>query len=424
MVRRRNPSPFPARKGRGFRRILALLVLGLSVACLTLDHRSLVPADVEHGLPASEPDLDVGARPRELILSLSASDATRIGNRLLRRFVPGARGLVEMRGSTIRARISLPLRKLAYANLDAALQVTDERASLSSVRLGMLPLPWPRLWLDAMRRLWADVDSALDSSERLILSMAIRSDRLRLITRLPDDPLGPNPSLLVRLGADAAAVDTYRQQLIQELQGRHSDAGMELAPLLAALFRFADRRGTERTPTAEHRALLAALYQYLRYTAAPADGDPAFARSDVRPLPLVLQGRDDWAAHFVLSAFLSASFDAPLARALGLAKELHDLKHGSGYSFADLAADWAGVRFGLLATDHEAALRLRRTLSAQHTPGLLPRLDDLPEGLTPTEFKKRYRYPGSEAHRRLQAKISARIEALPWLQRPDASPAE
>jgi uncharacterized protein YfiM (DUF2279 family) len=59
-----------------------------------------------------------------------------------------------------------------------------------------------------------------------------------------------------------------------------------------------------------------------------------------------LLGRYDSAQHFVISAALAAWAGEPAANAIGVYKEIDDSRRGSGFSFADLAADRAGTRFG------------------------------------------------------------------------------
>ena len=62
------------------------------------------------------------------------------------------------------------------------------------------------------------------------------------------------------------------------------------------------------------------------------------------PLPTI-EGRHDWAQHFGVSAALTDLLGAGPARSLGLAKEWRDAQGDSGFSFTDLAADYAGVAF-------------------------------------------------------------------------------
>jgi hypothetical protein len=71
-----------------------------------------------------------------------------------------------------------------------------------------------------------------------------------------------------------------------------------------------------------------------------------------------LRGREDWGRHYLLSAALSVLKNPLVSDAAGLIKEeLDALSQGSGFSFGDLAADRAGVRFAQAATHSEASAK-------------------------------------------------------------------
>lgn len=125
------------------------------------------------------------------------------------------------------------------------------------------------------------------------------------------------------------------------------------------------------------------------------------------------RGRGDSLKHFLVSAALAAILGEKEADLWGVGKELADATRpgGSGFSFADLAADRAGVRFarGLL-TGKTPVAGLARSFRVEN---YVPRLDDLPEGLKLSELLKQY---GGQGDPRFDAQIEAldkRIEALP-----------
>src|SRR5690606_20008342 len=59
-----------------------------------------------------------------------------------------------------------------------------------------------------------------------------------------------------------------------------------------------------------------------------------------------MQGRPDLAKHFFVSANILALVGPGTANSVGLAKELVDADGDSGFSFADMSANRAGVHFG------------------------------------------------------------------------------
>jgi len=118
--------------------------------------------------------------------------------------------------------------------------------------------------------------------------------------------------------------------------------------------------------------------------------EPSDTRFRARARTLTLQGRDDLAQHFLISAGIAAAGGSRLADAVGLFKELDDSRSGSGFSFTDLAADRAGVRFAESATGPNAA-RLQGLLADKAEESLfMPRVRDLPEFMPEDELVRRF----------------------------------
>lgn len=131
-----------------------------------------------------------------------------------------------------------------------------------------------------------------------------------------------------------------------------------------------------------------------------------------RRLKLELLGRYDSAQHFSISAALAVWAGEPAANAIGVYKEIDDSRRGSGFSFADLAADRAGTRFGELLLGDSARLNaaLRGPL---RDSDLAPPLGGLPEYLSAAQFERRYGGQDNPAYRQVSADIEARLAALP-----------
>jgi hypothetical protein len=92
---------------------------------------------------------------------------------------------------------------------------------------------------------------------------------------------------------------------------------------------------------------------------------------------------------------------------------LDDSRGGSGFSFADLAADRAGVRFAEMAigSSQQAKLLQQRMGGNFKETDFMPRIDNLPEGIQELEFKRRYKDLDSETYRMVEAEIELRIVA-------------
>jgi hypothetical protein len=125
-------------------------------------------------------------------------------------------------------------------------------------------------------------------------------------------------------------------------------------------------------------------------------------------LPTMHQ-RADLAQHFFVSAALTSLAGPTAAEAAGLAKELRDMQGASGFSFADLCADLAGIAFAWrLGQDQRQLNGLLQFRVADQ----IPSLGGLDEGLAANRFAEQY---GSVLDPRFQKQvrlIHERIEAL------------
>ncbi|HEX2475909.1 MAG TPA: hypothetical protein VHK01_14255 [Lacipirellulaceae bacterium] len=124
-----------------------------------------------------------------------------------------------------------------------------------------------------------------------------------------------------------------------------------------------------------------------------------------------MRGRQDAVEHFFVSAYLAATMGGDAARAAGIAKELVDAHGGSGFSFADIAADRAGVRFAEGVLHNQ--LKLSTVAQGYSVNTFMPAIDNLPEGLTAVEVAKRF---GTQKDARFLKELRAidqRIQLLP-----------
>lgn len=126
-----------------------------------------------------------------------------------------------------------------------------------------------------------------------------------------------------------------------------------------------------------------------------------------------LRGREDWPRHYALSAALAVLEHPLLSDAGGLMKEQLDaVTRGSGFSFADLAADRAGVRFAVEATRSEAAAKAMqaRLHDGFNVDDFFPPAADLPENLSVEQFRRDYDGVGSQAYRQKIRDIETRLD--------------
>lgn len=151
----------------------------------------------------------------------------------------------------------------------------------------------------------------------------------------------------------------------------------------------------------------------------PVIGDlcKAIESDDERKKRLIVLGnptmryRRDLCQHFVISATLTAILGVGAAEAAGLFKEQQDMKeNGSGFSFCDLAADYAGVALADQVLDSGETLKLLREKFT--VSGYMPKVDDLPEGLSKAKFEAVF---GSISDKRFQdmvGEVRERVKEL------------
>lgn len=124
-----------------------------------------------------------------------------------------------------------------------------------------------------------------------------------------------------------------------------------------------------------------------------------------------LLGRRDLAQHFFVSAHLAAIGGTTIAAASGLAKEISDAGGGSGFSFADMAANRAGILFAGGVMNKRFSLR---TVADEFTvPAYMPTVDDLPEGLTAAQLLAQFGPQTDDRFRRQLQQIDQRLLQLP-----------
>jgi hypothetical protein len=126
--------------------------------------------------------------------------------------------------------------------------------------------------------------------------------------------------------------------------------GTECDPGQRTLFQLAHQRSKSGSHTLENKAAILALsiyaghWRFEQFTGQVGtkknQPEPAITRH------ITLGGRQDLRLHFIVSAGIKVISDSGVSFAAGEFKELLDaLSEGSGFSFADLAADRAGTHF-------------------------------------------------------------------------------
>ena len=320
-------------------------------------------------------------------------------------------------GMKVRLTVKLPDSPLGeYLNITADLSGAYGRIHVKRFTLGGLSLPvWllNPLLLQGHRVMLARFDeyrTAVDA----ISSYRFHDDRLVVVYQL-------DPNLVERLqqsgkvflfpGADTHRMLAYHEELVS-ISEQYVSRRISLGRVLLPLFQLAAARTAESgEPQAENRALLLTLTMHAlgmnisRFINVPLE-------PPMQSLHLSVLGRHDLVQHYLVSAALTISAGGGLAGAMGVFKELDDSRGGSGFSFADLLADRAGIRLAEMATGTEQQARLLQ--QRMGGPLLLeidfmPNIEDLPEGIMELEFKHRYQDLDSKNYRIIEDEIERRL---------------
>ncbi len=357
------------------------------------DPRAAVPGQLRR-VPLRERDID-------LLLSHAA-----------RRFV-AANTRVRLKPGQLLVQASVAAPFGRWLNIELGLRQTVALPQVDRLRVGRLPLPsalaLPLLRAFAVRHgVQADALLAVHWIERVIFA----EDRMLLSYRIGPDTVKRLRAALVA-PVDQQRLRAYTERLAAVTHGVDGEE-VSLAEMLPPLLTLAAARSAAGGDAAEeNRAALLTLTFFANHRPLGLMVPTAYDWPRPRPLYVTLQGRHDFALHFLVSALVAAEAGTPLSDAVGLWKELSDAKRGgSGFSFNDLAADRAGTRFGELAVRDPARLHAR-VAAGMGEADFMPDASDLPEFLPEREFVARYGGVGGAAYNRLLADIEARLDALP-----------
>ena len=397
--------------------IIALILFGalLLLAMLATDGKPLVErseaispttvAQAKRLLATNDPRQQQRGEVRTIVVPVSLLDEG--VNYLAGRYLHG-RGALRLQedGANVALSVALPGRR--FLNLHAVVVPGVGMPQIASAHLGKLPLP-PALIEFAAAQAIARYGF---EKEWEMATRALRKVSFDATGGTASLTYAWEPDILDRARAAAqseADIKRLRESqlsLTALLAHRAPGTRISLAEVLGATIPTAD------DASLRGRAMLLVLASHLAGKDLAAIVPAAKNWPRVRWVTITLAGRHDLAQHFVISAALAAWAGEPVADAIGLYKELEDARHGSGFSFIDLAADRAGTRFGeILIRNPEQLIAAMRTTFRDEQ--LLPAVGDLPEYLYQPEFKRRFDNPESPQFKAMAAEIERRLDTLP-----------
>ena len=313
--------------------------------------------------------------------------------------------------------LALPANPLGqYLNISARLRQDNSLPALQQLQFGDTAVPtWLVSPLLAAADRWLrDQSAEYEDARSALREIRLQPDAIQIVyqwqTGLAERLQATGRELLLS-PAERERIVTYYAELVR--QSRLLDgATTSLDRLLQPLFELAQQRSARGTdPGAENRGLLLALGVALsghspEHLVGKPDGATLPA---LTPLNLVLGGRQDLALHFAISAAISAGGGSALADSIGIFKEMDDSRGGSGFSFADLLADRAGVAMAEVAMGKDAGALQAYMAGDLRESGYMPGFDKLPEGLMELEFKHRYENLDSATYALVDSEIARRI---------------
>jgi hypothetical protein len=332
---------------------------------------------------------------------------------------------VDLSPNSMNTRFTYPLPNNplgSYLNVSVALSKVSNGIAFNKLKIGMLTLPgwlinplipYAHQYLRDLKEYRAFIDAV-----QTVKDFYLQEDRLTLVYEWQPDTINRLKAQgrdLLLSEEDKKRLLVYNEQLVKvsrTLEGQSTS----LTKCLQPLFRLAQERTTASSdPVTENRAAILALAMYVNKRDITEIVGTGEGERPPRPrqLQVTLLDRYDLARHFILSAAITATADSGVANVLGLFKEVDDSRGGTGFSFADLAADRAGVRFAELSigTSEQARLLQQKLSEAPKEIDFMPRIDRLPEGIMELEFKRRFQDLDSATTRMIREEIERRIAA-------------
>jgi hypothetical protein len=220
---------------------------------------------------------------------------------------------------------------------------------------------------------------------------------------------------------DPAVVRLYYQKLCELDELHVGELPASMAWYTAPVFDLAKRRVQIGSNVAlENRAALLALGIFMgsAYVETLVGSVRTGKLENCKPTPryIVLANRHDLRLHFMVSAVIKVISDSGMSSAVGEFKELLDAEEGgSGFSFADLAADMAGVKFAeQLLDDSGEGMRTLIALADTYDENVFfPSIAGLQEGLSKQQFEIEYGNLQDPRYQSVVTEIEYRLASLP-----------
>ncbi len=412
--------------------LVRIAFLWITIGVLLLMVTVLLAVDENSRIPAIEPltHKDI-ARATKILkgtfsrkhrtgsvnkVSLTARDLTVASNYLLQTYASGTAS-AELQHDEMNwvASIKLPGNPMGrFLNVSFLLNTADRNPIIKKLSVGRIAIPeeFAGLILESI------INATPLTNFRSLVGEHIKSisinDRTLNITYRWDRNMMKNINTLFATGISEELLLIYHNQLVDVTHRSNIRTSLSLSQLMAPMFNLARQRSNNHNPIKENAALTIVLSSYVngRNISRLFSETPRLARP--KKYRIRLNKRIDTAQHFMTSAAIAVSSNSTVANVVGLYKEISDSKIGSGFSFADLAADRAGIRFGeAIVRSIGDALTVQNIMEHNLKDGTyMLDISDLPEAMNEAAFKKQFGVVDSPAYKRMMLKIEERISGL------------
>lgn len=301
-----------------------------------------------------------------------------------------------------------------FLNISAEFEQIDQRLKIKSMEIGKLTIPafiansLADYAHKHLQNTYIEYRAAIQSVDNFQLQQHAMSINYKWKPELANQIKDQLTSRLITKEQKEIFLAYHEQLSILVSNIRESQPSLTL--LLNEMFQFAKQRSLYSDPIMENRTMLITLGAYMLNKNIPELLGIAPAKN-IRRKNFYLLNRIDLGKHLVISSALTAMADSSFAHAIGLDKELSDSDGGSGFSFADLTADRAGVSLATtaLSSDNNARLMQLRLSSASLENDYMPDIHQMPEGIQKLDFNLAYRNTESPEYKLIITEIDQRI---------------
>jgi hypothetical protein len=417
--------------------LLACIMLSCVAAYMALEDSPCIPQDMQAGVEDAlkvrrlvKRSLGRLLRNTDTAVVYASEEELNSLMLFISRGIKRISGRINVSPEGINAAVCLRLPRNpfgSYINMRIGIRPSKEGISITQASLGNVSIPG-KVFL-AFARLMLDLFMGDEGGSVLINSV----QSLHINNNWAVIRFNAVPELKTRLAkakerwefmrdtvsfhGDLDSIRVYYKKLI-DLDRNIPAGSVSLDKFLKPLFQFASERGGD--PAKENQAALLALSIFLGSQSIEGLIGPVVTGElkdyRIQHSQVVLGNRTDLRMHFLISAALKIISDSGITYALGEFKELADAgRGGSGFSFADLAADRTGVRFAEIAIDSSSRARSFQSVmsGALNEAVFFPDISELPEGLSKAAFEKYYGNVESREYRALVMAIDGCIDRLP-----------